>query len=172
LVYPSQSKEKSREYRKRHYAKKLAEDPEYSKKRSANWRKAHPEYLVNYRTTHREFLAQRMREWYAKNKKHRINFVNKWMQDHPEIQEEKLQYMKLLYHGKIALAEFCETCPEDDVRKATGNHHPDPAYPQIVVSCCDACHHYLNLSRVKANEPNSIRNQIGANESIKEENKK
>lgn len=166
MVYPSQSKEKSREYRERHKAKKLAEDPEYFRKNAAQWRKLHPEsvklhrdqwrkehpeYFINYRESHREFLAQRMRDWYAKNKEHRISFVKKWMCEHPEIQEEKLQYMKLLYHGKVALSEFCETCPEDDVRKATGNHHPDPTYPQIVVSCCDACHHYLNLSRVKAN---------------------
>jgi hypothetical protein len=154
VLYPSQSKEKSREYRKRHYAKKIAEDPEYSKKRSANYRKAHPEYLVNYRITHRDFLAQKMREWYAKNKEHRISYVEKWVREHPDIHEEKLQYMKLLYQGKIALSEFCETCPEDNVRKSTGNHHPDPAYPQIVVSCCDSCHHYLNQSRErkKANE--------------------
>jgi len=52
--------------------------------------------------------------------------------------------MRLLYHGEVVLAEFCEVCPEDDVRKATGNHHPDYDYPQIVVSCCSSCHNYLN----------------------------
>jgi len=34
--YPSASKEKQHEYRKRFLAKKLAEDPEYYKKKSAN----------------------------------------------------------------------------------------------------------------------------------------
>jgi hypothetical protein len=127
MTCPSASKEKRREYREQ-------------------WKKNNPDWFVNYRATHREFLAQRMREWYAKNKKHRIEYVKKWVHEHPEVHAATLEYMKLKHFGKIAVAEFCETCPEDDIRKATGNHHPDYDYPQIVVSCCDSCHHYLNAN--------------------------
>lgn len=50
------------------------------------------------------------------------------------------------YYGK---GTACEVCPEDDIQKATAKHHPDYNYPQIIVSCCDTCHTYLNNERSK-----------------------
>lgn len=144
MTYPSNCKEKQREYRKRHYVKKLAEDPDFFKRKKAAWIKKHPDYFANYRANHRKYFNDKTKEWYAKNKAHRSEIVKNWFRNHPKVNDAKLAYMRLIYHGEVVIAEFCETCPEDDVRKATGNHHPDYDYPHIVVSCCDSCHYYLN----------------------------
>lgn len=142
---PSDSKEKKKEYYERWKAKKLAADPdffshdyhrkvgiygkEYYRKFSERYRLAHPEYFANWRNTNKEYHSAR---------------VQKWMKNHPEIvKAHTLTHQKL----NLSIAEFCEVCPEDDVRKATANHHPDYNYPEIVVSCCDSCHYYLNDER-------------------------
>lgn len=47
---------------------------------------------------------------------------------------------------KFPLEEFCELCPEDDIRPATQRHHPsyDGDLEWFFVSCCASCHYYAD----------------------------
>ena len=158
--YPSDSKEKRSEYYQRWKDKKLAQDPEffshnyqrkvafygkdYFNNLSNKWHRAHPEYFVEWRNQHPGYHSSVLKKWRNNNAEHHAEESRKWALAHPKVTKaHEIAY----YSAKIPLAKFCEVCPEDDVRKATHRHHPDYDYPQIIVSCCTACHTYLNNER-------------------------
>jgi hypothetical protein len=88
------------------------------------------EYFKDYRLKHSEQHKEACRNW---NKTHPERDCSK----SPEaIKAHSLARC-------IPLAEFCETCPPDDVRKATQKHHPSYEFPRIFVSCCASCHMYI-----------------------------
>jgi hypothetical protein len=144
-------------------AKKLAADPdffkheyqrklalyghEYSNEHTKAWRKRNPSYHKNYIGDRKEHYADLTHRWRQKNKEKHCKDNVEWMQAHPKI----MQAHSIAYYGRLEkgfepapLAELCETCPDDDVRKATQRHHPDYEYPQITVSVCRSYHYYLN----------------------------
>ena len=72
----------------------------------------------------------------------------KWNREHPNRDNGNAtrrpeQWRAQLQAERIPLAEFCETCPEDDIRRATQRHHPDYNFPKIFISCCASCHHFI-----------------------------
>jgi len=167
---------KNHEYYERWKAKKLAQDPYffhhnyqrqvalYGKKKlnemSTKWQKNHPEYNKQWRANHVEYHAVKSKEWRLKNKKRHMKIVVKWSSSHPEA----IQAHYVVSHGRgkldpVPLAEWCETCPENDMRKALHGHHPDYNYPRIIVSCCRVCHYSLNKSTVEITSENSMQKE-------------
>jgi hypothetical protein len=75
-------------------------------------------------------------------------YTQQWMHSHPEVMEARRKVVMAKYYGKFPImAKFCEVCPTDEQREATATHHPDYNYPNLIVSCCDTCHVYLNKQR-------------------------
>lgn len=165
-TYASDSKEKKKEYYENWKAKKLAQDPyffkhnyerqvarygiDYFRAKSNKWHHAHPEVFVKFREEHPGYHAEVSKRWRANNREKWAAYVREWIKAHPEIERAQI----IANYGSkaeglepVPMAEFCETCPEDDIRKATQKHHPDYNYPTIIVSCCAKCHKYLNNER-------------------------
>ena len=122
-------------------AKKLAEDPDYFKKR-------YQIYLARYG---RDYLNKASAKWRHSPEgiAYHAKYTSEYMHSHPEIMEARRRVVEAKYYGEFSMAEFCEVCPEDDIQKATATHHPDYNYPQIIVSCCVVCHVFLNKQRTK-----------------------
>jgi hypothetical protein len=116
--------------------------------KNKQWRENHPEYMAEWKKKHPGYHAEVSNKWRTNNREHWATYVTDWANQHPEI--IKADY--IANHGigdydPVPLAEFCEVCPEDDLRKATDRHHPDYNYPRIIVSCCGQCHKYMNNER-------------------------
>lgn len=62
------------------------------------------------------------------------------------LNREKVRAERYITNHHIPLAKFCETCPPEEVNKATQHHHPDPCIQWLFISCCASCHYYLNHS--------------------------
>jgi len=91
------------------------------------------------------------KKWRENNPERMRELVNNWEREHPEKSRnwklnnpEKIKAEKIVTNHHIPLGEFCEACPEDDVRSAVDHHHFDYAYAEQFVSCCRACHNFLN----------------------------
>lgn len=85
------------------------------------------------------------RQWRIKNP----DYDKEWLRTHYQNRDNgnsvrtPEQWRAQNIAEKIPLSEFCELCPEDDVRKATQRHHPDYTFPTIFASCCASCHGYV-----------------------------
>lgn len=111
---------------------------EQAQKYARDWRAKHREQTREYERKYHGYLHPyfiiplQIRNW--RNKVARRISSRKYYKQHPEI---------VIAHRlakQIPLAEFCEMCPEDEIRKATERHHPDYDFPEIIVSCCKECH--------------------------------
>lgn len=79
----------------------------------------------------------------------RYEKTNKRRKMHHEAMEKyRIMYPKRIKAQqlvkKLPLAKLCETCPEDDKRKATIHHHPDYDEPIVFVSVCRLCHTWIH----------------------------
>ena|SRR3972149_11466034 len=125
--YPSDSKEKKREYYQHWKDRMLALDPDffshnyqrqvarYGRKHlnelTAKWRKSEKGiiYRKHERTIHKTYYAQKAKEWGIKNKEHHSQYVQEWVANHPGVKDA--HYIANHGLGKfdpIPIAEFCE----------------------------------------------------------------
>jgi len=113
-----------------------------------------PETLKKYRETHKEQIKEYVethreeyRRYQANYRKKHLGKIREIMREWRERNPEKIKAEQFVNNNHLPLAEFCELCPQDDLRKATEHHHPDYDYREIFVSVCVKCHKYIGMMK-------------------------
>jgi hypothetical protein len=119
-LYRANNQEKTTAYRKKRYAE-------------------HKEEEKQYRLTHPELYQKAREKWKRANPEKLRELRNAYAK-----RNHLKQNARLMAKRYIPLGSNCELCPEDDIRKATDRHHPDYAYPLIVVMTCRECHEWID----------------------------
>jgi hypothetical protein len=131
--------EERRAYSLAYYAAHKEQCKGYHKKWVANnprWEDSHPHYKRDW--TRKQMLNSNYKAKRREYAKVRDNL-------HPE-KRSKIRLTKERVRAKNQSknipVEKCEFC---GATKRIVRHHPDYAYPKIIIACCDSCHRYIHL---------------------------
>lgn len=134
--YYQENKNKIREYKRKYYQR----NKDKVNKINMKWAKENPDRIKKI-----------IRRYRLKNRDRILEYSHKWNREHPNrsngnstrTSEQIRAWNYIQKHQELRYSK-CELCP--NTRNLT-SHHPDYSYPEIIVTCCRACHNWIDKSK-------------------------